>query len=136
MTAGANSVSDVWFYFSVTGSTNSLGLAVGGSGSSIFERACTTAIDRNSANNCTGGIANQLVSLTNTSGQSAVAGSFGPVVSLSIFKDINVRGGSGPAELTTFSQSFGSPVPEPATFGVVGMALLGLGYARRRKAKS
>jgi hypothetical protein len=26
------------------------------------------------------------------------------------------------------------PVPEPATFGLMGLGLLGLGFARRRKA--
>jgi hypothetical protein len=89
---GGSSVTDIAFYFTVAGRTNGIDVAVGGDRATITERACKTAIDVTGANSCTGGLGNRLAVLTNFSGQSSAAQSFGaagvvsPVFSL---KDIN-----------------------------------------------
>jgi hypothetical protein len=131
LTAGAGLTTDEYFYFQVTGGILGVDLSVGGTGASITERVCLTPIDRNSGNNCTGGLANQLAAMTNASGVSAVHSALFPSASpVYIFKDILLQGPqNGSAELSTFSQSF--TVPEPMTMALFGSGLLALGLVRR-----
>jgi hypothetical protein len=138
MFAGIGLVQDINFYFQVDGGINGIDLAVGGTNSSITERACSTPIDVFAGNNCTGGLANQLAALTNFSGNSPIVSMFANGMQRSpvyIFKDIMVSGRNtqGGAELTSFSQSFHTAVPEPLTSGLMGLGLLGLGLMRKRK---
>lgn len=144
MYAWPGTVEDLHFYFQVTGGISGIDLAVGGTRSFITEKACATAINRNGGNNCTGGISNELASLTNFSGNSPVNGTFASGLGASpvyIFKDILVDGrrSSTGAELTSFSQSFytvpvidDSSVPEPLSMGLMGSGLTGLIVLRRR----
>lgn len=123
---------DMWFYFQVNGPNNAIDLGVGGTGATITERACLTAIDVNSGNICTGGIGNQLGALTLTSGNSGRVGfpSDAYVTPVYVFKNILVQApANGTAELSSFSQSFA--VPEPMTMALFGSGLLALGLVRR-----
>jgi hypothetical protein len=131
----ANGIADEWFYFEVDGAVNGIDLAVGGTGASITERVCSSPIDVNNGNTCTGGIVNQLAALTITSGNASGLVMFpdGPVGHLYVFKNILLQGPpTGPAELSSFSESFGR-VPEPLSLVLMGSGLLGLGIFRRRK---
>jgi hypothetical protein len=55
------------------------------------------------------------------------------VNSLYVYKDIRVPFGD---ELSSFSQSFHTGVPEPMTFVLIGTGLVGIGWIRRRTRKS
>jgi len=141
MYASAGTVQDLHFYFQVAGGVSGIDLAVGGTNSSITERACSTPINRTGGSNCTGGLSSQLAALTNFSGNSPVTANFASTSPVYVFKDILVdgrRSGTG-AELTSFSQSFhtipvldDSPVPEPLSMGLMGSGLIGLLLLKRR----
>jgi hypothetical protein len=67
----------------------------------------------------------------------AASSQFAPSQSIWVTKDILVWSvdDTDTASLTGFTQRFSQQtVPEPATFGLVGMALLAAGFARRRAA--
>lgn len=135
MSVSNGGLQDTWFYFQVTGGTTGFDLGVGGTGASITERVCSTPIDVNSGNICTGGIGNQLGALSQTSGTSSGFVPYstpGVAETVFIFKNILLQSpGQGVAvELSAMSQSFG--VPEPVTFILFGSGLLGLGIWRRR----
>lgn len=133
----AGGIADEWFYFEVDGAVDAIDLGVGGTGASITERVCSTPIDQNGGNTCTGGIVNQLAALTITSGNASGLVYFadGSVDHLYIFKNILLQGPpTGPAELSAFSESFNhGGVPEPLSLILMGSGLLGLGIFRRRK---
>jgi hypothetical protein len=98
-----------------------------GSGSHVEERGCTVPIPQLTGT-CSGtslydytAFAGQTINLT------PLAANVG-VSTLYIFKNIN----SDPrGSLTSFTESF--QAPEPATMGMFGAALLGLGLFRRRR---
>lgn len=133
----ASGIADEWFYYQVDGALGGIDLGVGGTGASITERVCSTPIDVNNGNICTGGMAYQLAALTISSGSASGVVSFpgGTVVTRAYaFKNILLQApATGPAELSSFSQSFSSGVPEPLSMLLMGTGLLGLGIFRRRK---
>jgi hypothetical protein len=125
---------DLHFTFRVTTLNGLAGIyqtalsAVGtGGGSHVAERGCTTAIDQD-AGTCSGTVlydytafAGQTIPLTPNAGYVGVSEMF-------IWKDLNadVRG-----SLTSFTETF--QTPEPASLGLFGAGLLGLGLIRKRR---
>ena len=122
-------VQDIHFSFQVTGGVSQIDAALGGSNSGMTERACSSTIDLQGGV-CSGGLATQLAVITVNSGESVTSSLFARTSPLYIFKDINKGLNS---ELTSFSESFHTPVPEPMTLSMMGLGLLGLGLARRRQ---
>jgi hypothetical protein len=124
---GLQAVQDIHLYFTVTSTVpiTAIDLGVGGTSSSITERACTGGLDPGTGN-CVG---STLAVGTNFSGlPDQVLPLSTPSMSFQIFKDVN-KGANG--ELTSFSQSFS--VPEPASLSLIGIGLFGLGFFRRKR---
>lgn len=140
--APAGTTMDLDLYFTVTGGINGIDLATGGSNSTIVERACSTPILITAGNTCTGGLANQLALLTSMSGQANQIAFFSPPNSVSpvyIFKDVLTDGrlSTNGAGLTSFSQSFEfTSVPEPMSFGLMGVGLVAMGLLRRKSRRA
>lgn len=127
---------DIHLFFTVTGGINQIDLSNGGTTSTtISERACSSAVL--SSGSCED-LAHQLGVVT-------AAGGTGNILSLPftttspvyIYKDIQkpAAGAEGDLrpDLTGFSQSFHTGVPEPMTLSMMGIGLLGLGLVRRRQ---
>jgi len=121
-------VQDMHFSFTVTGGINYVDLTVFGSNSTISETACATPIVPINTG-CTPALVPTIVGVSG--GAQVTSQTFNSLTSpVTIFKDIN-RGIGG--DLTSFNQSFHTPVPEPMTLSMMGLGLLGLGLVRRRQ---
>jgi hypothetical protein len=131
---GTTNNADFSFYFNVTGPVNGVDLTNAGTGmpapTVILERVCSQPLTNNI---CPAGT--QLAEMTVSGGDSQIVFPFpnGSVNSLYVYKDIRVPFGD---ELSSFSQSFHTGVPEPMTFVLIGTGLVGIGWIRRRTRKS
>lgn len=123
---------DIHLLFTVTGLNGSLiedaSLFNGGNLSVIQEKICDSSISTTGV--CSG---NVLFNMTAGDDQTK-SGTFATQGTIYVWKDINVAtGGSNSAFTEEFSAT--GTVPEPATLGLMGAGLLGLGFMRlRRKA--
>lgn len=135
---------DIHFFFDVIGRLDQIDLGVGGVNATLVERVCSTPVPRMGQANeglCPqGSVLANLVAFSAPPGpNTAVSARFGPVSSAYIFKDIGVSPSSPNATggaLTTFSQSFHTAVPEPATFLLFGLGLVSIRlWGRRREAR-
>jgi hypothetical protein len=126
------SIEDVYFFFKVTGPVTQVDLSASGSvGTGINEAYCSAAFVNNA---CPAG-SQVSGSISVGSNESNPGTPFGTTVStLYIFKDIQLNNtlGTNTGELSSFSQSFHTAVPEPMTFSLMGAGLLGLGLLRKR----
>jgi hypothetical protein len=125
-------------FYQVTGPLIGIDLSVGGENASVIVRACASPVPRSGelANLCTNvaqtGSAMPLAQLAATSatGSQPVFANFGDTSTIYIFKDIMTGAADG---LSTLNESFHTtPVPEPLTMLLVGSALAGLAFIRRR----
>jgi hypothetical protein len=126
--------------FTVSGTLDSLSLALGGTSASVTERACsnTIATSGNMADLCTNSAQSAFVAplgqLTVQSAeamQQVIPGLYttGPV---HVFQTIY----GGNTGVSSLYEGFGDPVPEPITFVLLGSALAFLGIAGRRLRKN
>jgi hypothetical protein len=123
--------------FTVTGSLNSLSLAVGGLGAVVTERACANPIATSGsmAGLCPDSSQTGLGQPIGETTVASVAGNYqlapgmfstGPVY---IFESIE----AGSTGLSAIDMNFGDPVPEPLTFVLLGSALAFVGLLGRRR---
>lgn len=131
--SGATGPQDVHFYYQVSGAVTNVDLTVGGVNATISETACSSPIPTSgpAANVCEGAPLANFAAFSDPPGpnmaKANVSGS-----SLFVFKDISVSEGGA---LSTFTQSFETGVPEPASMLLIGTACVALGMLRRRVRK-
>jgi len=131
-------VQDVHYFFDVTSTVpiRSVDMTVGGSvgGGSINENVCSGGIVNINMGSgiCING-STQLANLTvpfSGAGSANFVNPPGTSLTFGVFKDIGKTSG----ELTSFTQSFQTAVPEPATFAMLGGGLVLLAFFRRKRA--
>jgi hypothetical protein len=125
--------------FTVTGPLIGIDLNVLGTMATVIERACANPIPT------LGALANGCTNVAQTTSAPPIAAltvhtqdpdqpisvSFPQVTTAYLYKDIGAATGGG---LTAMNESFKSAVPEPVTMMLVGSALVGLAFIRRRTA--
>lgn len=130
-------IQDIHFFFDVTSTVpiRSVDMSVGGSlgAGSINENVCNGGtVNMNLGSGvCTNGAA-QLANLTVPFSSSGSVNFFAPPgtsVQFGVWKNVGKQSG----ELTSFTQSFTTVVPEPATYGMLGGALVLLAAIRRMR---
>lgn len=73
---------------------------------------------------------------SSTTGFSSTGGTFTAQVRIpGTITDVLAAVGNNTLPIQTYSATFSSAVPEPATFGLIGTALLGLGFLKRRRVR-
>ena len=141
MSVGANQTEDILIGFIVSGTISDLhasfnGAYSGTGTSSDTETYCQNGTALPPAANCSGtGQVLDQVKLTNPPFVLTVPPvDFVPsLTTIAISKDINVSGGpNGTATISQITDTFSTPVPEPVTFSLMGVGLLGLGLLKKR----
>ena len=129
-----NGREDIYFNFMVSGTLLGVDLTNGGTGlTSIGETVCSAPLVNNA---CPAG-ATLLASFTAASQQTKAATFAAPSQVSYVFKDIFATADtetgtvSNAGHLSSFTESFDTPVPEPITFMLIGSGLLALGLIRR-----
>jgi len=120
--------------FEVVGGIDQIDMSVGGSDANVLENACTEPIPTTGLNafECVDGNT-QLATITvgTTTGDQPVFSSvFAETSPVYIFKNIGTQAGG---DLSEFTESFETGIPEPATAALTLSGLVGLGLLWRRR---